>query len=398
MENNSNEIKVFSPLPVFFIVIILFIAILNIDNLISSYKASINENSNNLQVALSSIEGKYSNSFHSKTNYIDLNGLFSLLIDKKEVNERFKLNNGYLTNSLFYTSSTFENISNVTNLSNYLEFYDIPYIYIQTPHLLQTDDDIMIPSGYFTSINQYSDDLLDALALNNIDFLDLRQNILEQNINNYDLFFKTDSHWTTEASFWAHTQIIEFLDDKFDYFSTNSLYSDINNYTSNVMNSIILGSHGQRTGVYYGGTDTVTAIIPNFETNFHLQIPSENIDTIGSFSNSLMNLENYTDTKITSSPENIYFGSNTEYKKITNLLSENDLKVLVINDSFSLPLVPFLSLYFSEVHMYDFRSYYNGSPDGFVSYLHEINPDIVLHIRNLEDIYLTEEILSTIEN
>lgn len=85
-----------------------------------------------------------------------------------------------------------------------------------------------------------------------------------------------------------------------------------------------------------------------------------------------------------SSPEAIYFTSNSEYKKLENLKVTNDIKVLIINNSFSLTLAPFLALHFKEVHMYDLRTRFGGSAEGVIQKSNEIQPDIVLQVQELD--------------
>lgn len=355
------------------------------------------EKPNNKQAALSSIESKYTNSFAGKTNYVDINGLFARLVDKVEMNNRYRLNNGYLTDTLTSYSTMTSSINNLTNLRDYLALYNIPFAYVQTPHVISIDDDSMIPFGYETNINGNSDRLLAGLQENSVNYLDLRENVAADGINNYDLFFSTDHHWTTEAAFWAHSHIINFIDDAFNEKLVNHIYSDLSNYVIEEMECNILGSHGQRTGVYFGGINKVSAISPNFETSFHVQVPLKQFDEIGNFNATMLNNSGYTSTNVRGEPEGIYFGSNTEYKKIDNLISDNNFKLLIINDSFSLPLAPFLSLYFNEIHMYDTRTNFGGSTEGFIKKLHEIQPDVVLQIRTYSN-SLTAEALAEVKN
>ncbi len=102
MNNNINKDKT-NPfqmekliLPILFCTSIIVIGFINISNFQKSYNASLEENESDLQKALYTVESKYAENFVSKNNYISLNGLFSKIIDEKELNNVIKLDNGHL--------------------------------------------------------------------------------------------------------------------------------------------------------------------------------------------------------------------------------------------------------------------------------------------------------------
>lgn len=353
------------------------------------------ENPNNKQVALSSVESKYTSSFVGKTNYIDLNGLFARMVDKKEMNERYKLENGYLTYELQiqYNNMDLE-IQNLTNLQKYLDLYAIPFAYVQTPHVIPTDDDPMIPMGYETNINGNSDRLLLGLEENDIVYLDLRDKIVQDEINNYELFFATDHHWNIQGAYWAHEHVALFIDQILNKNLVTSEYFDLISYSTEFYNNIFLGSDGQRTGLFFGGVDDVTLIIPSFATNFTVEIPNHQWDRIGTFDETILErsyLENQNLNYFSKNTYKVYLELNTEYIKIKNNLATNDTKVLLIKDSFSKPLAAYLALHYSEVHLYQV-----GSQETLLEKLHEIQPDIVLQVRTSTN-SLTEEALNMIK-
>ncbi len=141
MNNNINESKINQfqmeklILPILFCTSLIVIGFINISNFQKSYNTSLEENEDDIQKALYSIESKYAESFVSKNNYISLNGLFSKIIDEKEVNEVIKLDNGHLMQS--HSLMNLENqLSEVVKLDKVLKEKDIEFIYIFKLHII----------------------------------------------------------------------------------------------------------------------------------------------------------------------------------------------------------------------------------------------------------------------
>lgn len=378
-----------SPLPIVFICGIIIVAILNMNTFTTTYKTKIIEAEvTNKQTALSSLETEYQNNIIGKTNYLDLNGLFSRIIDKIELNGRYKLINGHLTSSNSYLESSLDDFSvmnaeikNITNLKYYLDLYDIPFAYIQTPHLLATDYDPMIPIGYETHINSNTDRLLEGLLNNNVSYLDLRENFKQDNLDHFDYFYKTDHHWNSHAGFISHKYISEFIDEQLGEKISNDDYFILNRYEIEVFKNISLGYHGQSTGILFSGLDDISVITPNFFTEFIVEAPSLHINKTGNFKESQINYNILENNLINPFNRRVYlvYPLHTNYAKITNLNAKNDKVILLLRDSFTCNLAPFLALHYKEVHLCDVR--YGDKQDGFIKVLHEVNPDIVLQVR-----------------
>ncbi len=74
---------------------------------------------------------------------------------------------------------------------------------------------------------------------------------------------------------------------------------------------------------------------------------------------------------------------NYPIRKITNSEAKNDLRVMVIGDSYSRPYEYFLSTQFKEMYDIDPRNYTDGSLAEFIA---EIDPDIVLMCSSENDL------------
>lgn len=379
---NNDNIK--SPLPVLFLCITLIVFLLNLGQFTTIFVSkTANVPIGQLKESINSIESEYVENFSGKTNYIDINGLFSRIIYKKELNDLHKLDNGHLTNNVDDTRDMLSIVNYATDFKKYLDLYDIPYAYVQPISVLASDDDNMIPAGYTTLLNQNTDKMIQGFIDNGINFLDLRQNSKEDGMSNYDLFYKTDHHWNTYGAFWATQHVVHFINEQLNIETNvlNEYFFDMNNYETEIFENEFLGSYGKRTGVFYAGVDDIAIITPVFETNFTVETPAENITLTGDFTSTQLDytiFDNNTSSPFSKNEYTVY-PLHFDYSKITNHNATNDAVILILRDSFTSTLAPYLAMHYKEIHLYDLR--YGNKQEGFIEILHQIEPDIVLQIQ-----------------
>lgn len=372
-------------LPMLFCSTIVFVGFINMSNFKKQYKESIEENTENRQIALANIENKYAKNFEGKNNFITLNGAFSNIIGKKSLNNVVKLENGYLT-EMKPEVNTEDLVKSTVKLRDYLNEQNIPFLYIQAPYKMETDDSYL-PVGFKSYANQNADNLISGLNQNGIDTLDLREEIKKDGLDHYSLFFKTDHHWDIEGAFWAHEKVLEKLNSILGESQDNNEYLDISNYNIKTYENWFLGSRGKRVGPYFGGVDDISLITPKFDTNISLEIPSKNIKKSGTFEETILFMKNI-DTKnyYNVSSYNAYLGTDYSYVKMKNNNSNNNRKLFLIKDSFSNPMVPFLLNYYGEIHLYDLRQQGSSNED-MIGKIEGIKPDIVSCMYNPSSIY-----------
>ncbi len=366
-------------LPTVFLCLIMIISIVNLRNFRLFYNAAIEANPDNRQKALAGIESTFAGSFAAKNNFIDLNGLWARIMDQAMHNNVLTLKNGMLTQEVDINLNTINNNANsLIKFVQLLDGKDIPFVYVQAPYKVPSNTDVNIPAGFNMHANERADVFLDKLAEAGISTLDLRELIKEQGIDNYSLFFNTDHHWKVEAGFWAYTQIVPTINNLLNNTAVFEEGLDINNYELISHENIMLGSRGERTGIYYGGVDDITEIKPKFSTNVTREVPFSNYNKTGTFESTMIYPSNL-DKKMTTSPYSVY-DTNRSYTKNINHEAINDVKLFIIHDSFGLPVSPFLLLQYKEVHQFDMR-YNNDNGEAtkiLIDKLNEIQPDLVI--------------------
>ena len=188
-----------------------------------------------------------------------------------------------------------------------------------------------------------------------MDNIDLRKLMKEDGIKQDSMFFKTDHHWIPKAGLWAFGKIAEELNLNYGFNIDKSLW-DKDNYNIKTYEKCFLGSQGKRTGIYYGGLDDFDIITPKFKTDFEFNIESENIHKKGEFKETLLNLEqfkpkDYFDSFLYST----YIDGDHAFVNIKNKKNNNGKKILLIKDSFSCVLAPFLAQGCSNLDIVDLR-------------------------------------------
>ena len=319
------------------------------------------------------------NSINPKSAYIELYGLVQrisgrrLILDADINSNVAKLDNNYLTFYYGKSNRIKENAASIIELKTALQALNIDLLYVQPPHKISKYDP-GLPYGVVDFSNENMDAFLTEIGNGGVDYLDLRQIMHDNGINQYDMFFQTDHHWTPQAGLWATGIVSEQLNKKYDFQIPSDLYNP-DNYTFKLYKDYFLGSQGKRVGTLYAGVDDITLITPKFETNLDLNIPARDIHQTGNFENALLFPEMIEEKDYYGkNPYVVYIGGDRPLVEIENKLVDQK-KILVVRDSYAIVFTPFMALGCSELDEIDLRHYTDGS---LIQYIKQSTPDIVI--------------------
>ncbi len=317
---------------------------------------------------------------YGQTDYINLNGLTTRVLGINSLNERQKLANGYLAYFQDIRKTDYA-ISGAIELNEFLSERDIPFVYTLAPSKASFYDAEFAP-GYSSNSWKNLDTVLDALNEAGVQTIDIDAWCEENGWTMEDTFFKTDHHWLPQTAMQAARLTMETLSEQgLAYYDRDKL--DEENWDITILEDWFLGSDGKRTGVAYAGVDDFPVYLPDFPTGYdyafvrsgttnwtYLGIPVEfaYLDRIDYFNDEVYGF---------------YLVGNYPIRRITNSEAENDLRVMVIGDSYSRPYEYFLSTQFKELYDIDPRYYTDGSLAEFIV---ELQPDIVLMCSSENDI------------
>lgn len=297
--------------------------------------------------------------FSFKQKLIEINGTVAKSLNLRELyknNGGVVLNNGYVVGIYPYTSTDYE-VQQMVKLKNYLDERNIPLLYVNEPVKYITDRVIEEELGIKTYVNDNTDRFLSRLEENEISYIDLRNSIVEKNLNSFDLFYKTDHHWTTLAGKMAAEEIAKKLNDEFGYKINLSLY-DTDKFIYKEYRNAWLGEQGKKLGESFVGLDNFTLILPDYDTSFYVSTGKNT--RAGSFGKVLVDQSRY----LTENNEDVYETPSWHYSyvgghgtRVRNGKNARGKKVLVLGDSYEYTMLPFLALGLPEVQCLNMRAY-----------------------------------------
>lgn len=293
----------------------------------------------------------------------------------EEYNGVIELPDGHLY-SCNAEKDTSQQFTALSELNDFCQEKKIDFCYVQTPCKISEYEDEDI-SGTLDFSNQNTNDLLAELEDDNIDYLDIRQIIHENNIPNHDLFYKTDHHWTTTTGLWASQNILKYCNDTYGWNADVSLL-DADRFDYKTYKECFLGSFGVKATLSRCRPDDFTLLYPKYDTKFHCRVPAEGINVIDDYS-VVYNMSKIEDSDYYNNRpyEGCNFGEQPLIQ-IENQKNADDHKILIIRDSFGECVISCLALAEKNVDSLDLR-YFTGS---LKTYIEESDPDLVIVMYN----------------
>ena len=253
-----------------------------------------------------------------------------------------------------------------------LQLLDIPYLYLAAPQKIQRGQ-TLLPTGVEENGNASADAFLAELDRQGTDYVDLRP-LFENNGIYSSWFFKTDHHWKPEAAFFAWQLLSDELSGRYG-FETDPALTDPASWSTTVLEDFFLGSQGKRVGTLYAGTDDLTLYTPQFPTDLTYANADGSFTRTGPFNTSVCFPERVAVRDLfNANPYTYYAGGDYARATITNHKNPEGPKIVLLRESFSCALAPFLALSCSELTTIDLR-YFTGD---LLDTVEALEPDLVL--------------------
>lgn len=324
--------------------------------------------------AIASSNSVLSKNIFGLEHFVEIYGGTQKLLNKKiivdsDIGHIIKDEQGFLHFPV-YAYNVKPNAEKAVEMKKYFDEIDIPFSFLLAMPK-DYEDYTTFKKGIEIYMNstKYCDDFTSVLQEGNVDFMDMRKVAKETNLDIANTFFKTDHHWKTETAFWAFKEIVRYIDENYGVnLDQDNFKTDISNYDISVLENSFNGSLGKRMGKLYSGIDDYSIITPKYETNLKLYRGFDKIlVNEGSFSDILIDKElSKPDAPITTNRYASYFGRDDDFTTVINENASNDYKILIIKDSFALPVSAFLSTVCKEVTMVDFRASRDQSVKEFI--------------------------------
>lgn len=284
-------------------------------------------------------ESWFADQFPLRNMWVGFNAYYALYTGNNGANGVYNCDNGYLINAPVSTDNQLE--KNLEVIKKFKQNANAPVTVMFAPSTGYVCDDVL-PAVH----NKYNDDVYfksaaEKLSDDDIDFVDLRAVFKSEYSNGSQLYYKTDHHWTTKGAYTAYKELCKNL--------------GINTVDENVFNK-------EAYNDFYGTTYSTSGFwLTEPDVVEVWNNPADTSDKI-----------NVTITEGTESKtyDSMYFYSHTEEDDkypvfldgnhaLTEITNENASggTLLLIKDSFSHCLAPFLADNYSKVILVDMRYY-----------------------------------------
>lgn len=311
---------------------------------------------------------------------LDLNGAYTRFSARRLCNGVYRGRNGILHRPGACADVRDKAVS-VGRFARWLESRGIAFVYALAP--LKGCGQESCPPVFSKGkrVERRLDAFVSALVDNKVRTIDFRQVFTAHGWSREDLFYRTDHHWTGDASFRAFHVLGEEISRLSPTLSPN--WSN-RKWTREVWPGCFLGSMGRRTGRFFAGLDDLIVYRPLFETHISMVIPEEGICRTGSFEQTCMSRSH----EIVRGREGrerayslLYSAGVHPLVRFENHAVETPLRVLLIGDSFMWPVEAFLCTVAREVVAVDPRQL---EKDMFPlsTFVERVKPDVVIQLQN----------------
>ena len=313
------------------------------------------------RVAFKAIQGSVNSNITGKFRFLDMHAYLQALMGKNEISD-FKyirsISGALNFGNMFPVDTSLlpEFAERVHRFKQLVSEQGNRFLFLNPPDLVIRGGTRYVRGMPYQDFNVCQDILLDRLREYDVDCLDLRDSLAKSGIGPEDMLFKTDHHWTIETCFQAFINLVDKLEeDKPGTLDPDGYYRDRNNYNSRTYPSSSLGSTGRGAGMAFSGLDDYTIIWPKFKREYHV----DKVDQWagphsikGDTEKALLhNAALESDEPYLMLTYNFYLGGLVSWAKILNLDNPDGPKLLMVNDSFGIPLATFLAPMFSEVQL-----------------------------------------------
>lgn len=319
----------------------------------------------------SEFETFFADQFPQRNTWVGINAYTTLAEGNNGASGVYNCKNGYLINKPVSTDNNLD--KNVGAVVDFAKTIDAPTTVMLVPSTGYIVDDVL-PTFH----DKYNDDedisrISSTLSKDKIGFVDLRERFKSEYKNGSQLYYKTDHHWTTKGAYTGYQELCKALgvtpiDD-------STLKKD--SYPD------FYGTTYSSSGFWLTPPDNIEiwSNPNNSSKNISVKITEgANIKTSGSmyFTDHLKEDDKYP----------VFIDGNHALTEITNTKAKNGT-ILLIKDSFSHSLAPFLAENYSKVVLVDLR-YYKESVSDLVS---AYNPEQVVVLYGIDNLATDTDIV-----
>lgn len=319
----------------------------------------------------SEFETFFADRFPQRNTWVGLNAYTALAEGNNGASGVYNCKNGYLINKPVSTENNLD--KNIGAVADFAKSIDTPTTVMLVPSTGYIVDDVL-PTFH----DKYNDDediskISSTLSKDKIGFVDLRERFKSEYKNGSQIYYKTDHHWTTKGAYTGYQELCKVLG--ITPIDDSTLKKD--SYPD------FYGTTYSSSGFWLTPPDNIEIWNnpKNSDRNISVKITEDaNIKTSGSmyFTDHLKEDDKYP----------VFIDGNHALTEITNTNAKNGT-ILLIKDSFSHSLAPFLAENYSKVVLVDLRYYKESVSDLVTAY----NPEQVVVLYGIDNLATDTDIV-----
>lgn len=304
---------------------------------------------------IENIESYFTDHFPLRENFVSLKTLVYNLSLQELINNVYVADDGYLINR-FDNPVNLDKIIGIIN--NFKENNkDLNISILLSPTATSIYENLLSKYNINISEKEIIGYYYNSL---NIDTIDIYDALIKEK-NNYQLFYKTDHHWTSFGAYFAYVEFCK---------ANNIDYYTLDEFNIEMVSDEFLGT-------LYSKVFTT-----NQEKDKIHKINLKDIDFTVNYSDKTTN-SLYEESYLKEKDKYSYFlNTNKPLIEITNNKIKSNGEILIIKDSFANSFIPMLANHYKKVHVIDPR-YYNLA---ISDYIKEHNLKNVLLLYNINNI------------
>lgn len=324
------------------------------------------------QDGISEYEAEFADHFWIKNDLINLNGTITKTLNMHILYSNMGIyvtKDNYIVSAYPSTSTDYEYEQTVA-LNAFLSKHNVNLLYVNQP-VKYIDDSLMEREFSLKSYgNQNADTFLSRIREAGVQAVDLRENIVSENLNSFALFYRTDHHWTVPTGLWASGIIAGSMNQRFGYHIDMELLNPAK-FTAREWKDSWLGEQGRKIAQTYVGLDSFVELKPSYPTDYTFK-ESDGSTKKGTF-------DAFINEAVYNTSRNVYENGIWHYSYSALDCINNNVKkgkVLLLGDSYAMVTEPFLSLGVREIDFLDIR--YVSDDFSLCDYIIDRNYDTVL--------------------
>lgn len=315
-------------------------------------------------------ETYYNDQVYKREEWLELYSTFKKeFMQEKVVNGVFLGEDSYLLQAVNKIEDLKDEHQKINKFIEYGDSKGLDVYYTMAPTKVMANQD-KLPAFAEDYSQENAENFLNGLSPKT-NTIDLRENIIEKN-QDEQLYFYTDHHWKQKAAFYGYQQVIDELGKKHPEVGEPKDFSDFEVKTF------------KEPGFYGSAARLSNKAYAEKADQIEIMEPKDGYDGYdvcikGECGKPFYDITKQEDTEMYADRYNVYMGGNASNIVIKNEKAENDLKVLILKDSYANPMIPLLSSHFKEVHVIDLRL--NGG--NMYDYVDKQDLDMVVFVHNV---------------